>query len=64
MAAKKKAPPSELDLFFLREFFQGKSVSVIARDYCESHNCSKGEAQELIYNALFNYAYDYDFAVF
>ncbi len=52
---------SDTDKFLCREFFAGKSFSVLARDYAIVHHCSRGEANEAVYNALANYAFDYDF---
>lgn len=57
MAYKKKF--TETDKFLCREFFSGKSVSVISRDYAQVHHCSRGEADEIVYNSLNNFAYDY-----
>lgn len=59
--AASKPKISETDKFLCREFFSGKSFSVLARDYAIVHHCSRGEANEIVYNALAKYAYDYNF---
>ena len=54
---------SEVDKFLCREFFSGKSFSVLARDYALQNHCSRGEAGEAVYDSIAEYVNDSDFNV-
>ena len=60
MEADSKSKYTQTDRFLCKEFFAGKSVSILVRDFMLVHHCSRGEAEEAVYHALNNFAYDYE----
>lgn len=44
---------SKTDEFILKEFYEGKSVTALVRDYLQIYDVSRKEAEKIIYDALY-----------
>lgn len=51
--------PTEIEEFLLKEFFEGKSVTALVRDYLQTHEGSRKDAEKLIYNTLNKFSLKY-----